>query len=289
MGMVSVGRHLWEALPPSVQHQVARCPLVPAGHTWKIGNITVLDPPAGEGDAAQPIVRVLGPHFSSMGAVAYALIGGCALAFAVYLGPYMSFTNWVIFSVLAFGTLWAFTKCATTNPGIVRSHDDDASDAHVEVSTALTHPDGQYEVDDVESAPVTGKLSVTARSGTAKALATSSMGIPGSKRRAIPHSTRPLEPGSHYCSECALIVPERAVHCEWCNVCVRGHDHHCPWIGQCVGEGNIMYFWTFLLALACTMAFMMFVGISVAVSQGSRGTGSGAPTLHPGGMPVGVH
>nr|CCA20776.1 transmembrane protein putative [Albugo laibachii Nc14]CCA23718.1 transmembrane protein putative [Albugo laibachii Nc14] len=63
----------------------------------------------------------------------------------------------------------------------------------------------------------------------------------------------PISVEDTFCEECDSYRPERAFHCEECRVCIRGHDHHCPWTGKCIGEGNISFFygWLLFLVIAC--------------------------------------
>lgn len=36
----------------------------------------------------------------------------------------------------------------------------------------------------------------------------------------------------HYCTDCAVLKPNRTHHCRRCGVCVPKLDHHCPVLGE---------------------------------------------------------
>lgn len=61
------------------------------------------------------------------------------------------------------------------------------------------------------------------------------------------------------CSRCSRLKPPRCHHCSVCRRCVLKMDHHCPWINNCVGFGNYRQFCLFLLFLALSCSFILFV------------------------------
>lgn len=60
-----------------------------------------------------------------------------------------------------------------------------------------------------------------------------------------------------YCSVCEVVRKEGTVHCLDCEVCVKGQDHHCPWTGKCIGEGNLPYFYAFLMGVVAAVLFIV--------------------------------
>jgi hypothetical protein len=59
---------------------------------------------------------------------------------------------------------------------------------------------------------------------------------------------RPVQSGTHHCSES--------------NLCVREYDHLCPWVGTAVGGGNLRTFYGFVYGI---FALLAFEGISMLV------------------------
>jgi len=60
----------------------------------------------------------------------------------------------------------------------------------------------------------------------------------------------------NYCKACKVVRELDMYHCLDCDVCIKGFDHHCPWTGKCIGEGNIRYFYLFLLSTVVYLVFL---------------------------------
>lgn len=68
----------------------------------------------------------------------------------------------------------------------------------------------------------------------------------------------PHKAGRPYCSACDLFLEKDVEHCDDCALCVTGLDHHCPLSGKCIAQGNLCYFYTFLVSL---VAFFVYVAV----------------------------
>ena len=75
---------------------------------------------------------------------------------------------------------------------------------------------------------------------------------PKSDERKVSYETR-------YCTLCRIEQPVRAKHCKACNRCLSLHDHHCPWLGVCIAERNRFYFYWYLVAETCLLAFSLIL------------------------------
>lgn len=64
----------------------------------------------------------------------------------------------------------------------------------------------------------------------------------------------PSKPRPKPCIHCGATRKEGTYHCEDCNLCIRQYDHHCPLTGKCIGEGNILFFYAFLVSV-----FLFFI------------------------------
>lgn len=62
-----------------------------------------------------------------------------------------------------------------------------------------------------------------------------------------------------YCAICEVVRAEGTEHCGDCDLCIRGYDHHCPWTSKCIGEGNIVYFYAFLLTVLVAIVYVILV------------------------------
>lgn len=63
------------------------------------------------------------------------------------------------------------------------------------------------------------------------------------------------------CSKCGAARSPDTFHCNICEVCIRKLDHHCPLTGKCIGEGNIRYFYSFLLSLFLFVCYGVLWGL----------------------------
>lgn len=75
-----------------------------------------------------------------------------------------------------------------------------------------------------------------------------------------------IEPRTAYtateqCSKCGADDKPGTFHCDICDVCIRGLDHHCALMGKCIGEGNIRYFYSFLLSLFLFVCYGVVWGL----------------------------
>ncbi|CCD26992.1 palmitoyltransferase SWF1 NDAI_0J01000 [Naumovozyma dairenensis CBS 421] len=69
------------------------------------------------------------------------------------------------------------------------------------------------------------------------------------------------------CRTCGIVKPARSKHCEICNSCILLCDHHCLWVNNCIGEGNYLYFYSFLLCNCITMTYS-FIRLFLMYCQG---------------------
>jgi len=76
-----------------------------------------------------------------------------------------------------------------------------------------------------------------------------------------------------FCKTCEVLRDSGTVHCSDCEVCVRGHDHHCPWTGKCIGEGNLPFFYGFILGVMGSVVFVIVCALlqSSDTNKGLRG------------------
>ena len=65
------------------------------------------------------------------------------------------------------------------------------------------------------------------------------------------------------CGKCGAVRKEGTYHCEDCNLCIREYDHHCPLTGKCIGEGNILFFYAFLISVFLFIVYLVIWIVSV--------------------------
>lgn len=75
----------------------------------------------------------------------------------------------------------------------------------------------------------------------------------------------------YFCRVCEVIRASGTVHCSDCEVCVRGHDHHCPWTGKCIGEGNLPYFYGFVMGVMGAVVFVVICAMLQSADTAKRG------------------
>lgn len=57
------------------------------------------------------------------------------------------------------------------------------------------------------------------------------------------------------CRTCHELKPARSKHCNICQTCIFVADHHCIWVNNCIGQGNYVYFYSFLLSNALALTY----------------------------------
>lgn len=64
-----------------------------------------------------------------------------------------------------------------------------------------------------------------------------------------------------FCSICNISVNEtiKISHCNICNICILGYDHHCLWSSKCIGEGNLMWFYLFIISFLMKFVYNIFI------------------------------
>lgn len=65
------------------------------------------------------------------------------------------------------------------------------------------------------------------------------------------------------CGKCGAVRSEGTYHCEDCDLCIREYDHHCPLTGKCIGEGNILFFYSFLISVFLFICYFVVWIVSV--------------------------
>lgn len=63
------------------------------------------------------------------------------------------------------------------------------------------------------------------------------------------------------CYTCNVYVNKdiKIGHCLTCNVCILGYDHHCGWSGKCIGQGNLNFFYSFLISGLIFIIYNIFL------------------------------
>lgn len=57
------------------------------------------------------------------------------------------------------------------------------------------------------------------------------------------------------CRTCQQLKPARSKHCNICQTCIFVADHHCIWVNNCIGQGNYLYFYSFLVSNSITLTY----------------------------------
>ena len=102
------------------------------------------------------------------------------------------------------------------------------------------------------SIQIIGALVVTSAIGNYLATALKNPGIE------LGQGFDPESPNSlKNCAICGAYRAEATYHCEDCDVCIRDYDHHCPVTGKCIGEGNILFFYAFLISVFMSFCYVV--------------------------------
>jgi hypothetical protein len=76
------------------------------------------------------------------------------------------------------------------------------------------------------------------------------------------------------CVYCSALKPKLMRHCFICKRCVKvitmqNYDHHCKWLNNCIGEGNINYFYWFLIVFLIALLAIITDFIHIAIDPPS--------------------
>lgn len=100
------------------------------------------------------------------------------------------------------------------------------------------------------SIQIIGAIVVTSAIGTYLVTALKNPGIE------LTHGYMPENEMKH-CTICGAVRKEATFHCEDCDLCIREYDHHCPVTGKCIGEGNVLFFYAFLISVFMTFCYVV--------------------------------